>query len=1166
MTVLTSHHDPLLELTANAVKRLLSRTSVEAEQYLVICQHAFEAVLDLQRLDFLRIVGPHEHGVVVVPSYATRAAVAGTIPGISVVEDGQVNRPQTLRQRLVSDLPSADALRLLFVRSAGIAASNIVDANDTRVLTGVDTFARQFPTNNASMANGAGLSEHFRGITSETVTHLLGWPSGDGEVKEPEKLQRIYYLALLLTGHHSEHSHDLGGGRDSIDDHALRMVGAMGWRAAASRILASAADLSDSLRSVALVPGRPLRILLVDDEKSGDGVPEYADLFLRILKVFFGPESELATWNPCSAGQAEARGMVAGYASLYGGRTRAVEVALRKLWVGDDGHLSVSAPENVRVDALNAKFDYVFVDQLYKFHTVDASRGGSQVLGPALIRGLTRLFRDVASTPSVPEIIAISRDDQPDILQSAIRAGARDYLPKSRLLALPALLYRLIRARAAAAPELHRNFPEVYRLDNETQALLKSARVPNLGPLHRGPLSSELRQKQQSVAKILQSIPKTDLHVHAGSCMSPEFLVVASSVLLAQELFRSESAPTSASVSSATVDVWFRSCQDIAAAVTTLRSGGRWLWNFIVPGRAPAANSYPVETRRQQTWIHHAAASIRGALLPEVENADWSDYQAFRGLLHRELSIRDRLLRHEAKSAINALADLEVVLFALRHHERHRRGSDLWSRADCVRILLLTLAANDSAYAADGRTQPALEWAGDDLLELFRGGTIEERTRRAWVEFACGMFGQDSEVSAPELRSRGWRLTDGVEGLMLHMGRTGDLGAGAADERARVLETTIATGRRANNLNDYLEGCEFSGAEHLRHPLLMHLYAQQVVIDFIRQGVLYSELRAAPDGYVNAGIGMDFRHVCNCMEVAFTQAQTIAVDLFEGREPSGRWVAGVLGPKYEQFVLRRVLEDGAFPTKVGLLFVGKRHKALHEIILEAAAAAVMRPPAMQPVGNAAEFVRRELSRCRIVGFDLAGKEVGNPPERFVDEFARLARLHIPLTVHAGENESASFIEDSILRLKARRIGHGLSLTEDPALLARVREEKVGIELCPSSNFQTSHFGPPGARHGREYPLRHLVSEGVLVSINTDNPIISGTDIVQEFFQASYAWGGDGLPLWDALRLIRMGFVMSFMGLKERRAALELVGQRVFDIFSDPATKDVLRSLIQRSDD
>jgi adenosine deaminase len=147
----------------------------------------------------------------------------------------------------------------------------------------------------------------------------------------------------------------------------------------------------------------------------------------------------------------------------------------------------------------------------------------------------------------------------------------------------------------------------------------------------------------------------------------------------------------------------------------------------------------------------------------------------------------------------------------------------------------------------------------------------------------------------------------------------------------------------------------------------------------------------------------------------------------------------------------------------------------------------------------------------------------------------------------------------------REVGrdHGLTLVDDPQLTDRAREERVCVELCPVSNYQTNRFRDErkgGA--GRKYPLRTLLDNGNAVCINTDNPIISHTNIITEYFQASYAFGEPGLSLWEALRIIRMGFVHSFMSLPERRAMLELVDQIIFDLFSSQAVVDTLRSLVR----
>jgi len=368
---------------------------------------------------------------------------------------------------------------------------------------------------------------------------------------------------------------------------------------------------------------------------------------------------------------------------------------------------------------------------------------------------------------------------------------------------------------------------------------------------------------------------------------------------------------------------------------------------------------------------------------------------------------------------------------------------------------------------------------------------------------------------------------------------------------------------------EYLEGCELSGAEHLRHPLLMPLYAQQVLVQFLETGVSYAELRGSTEGYVNEEIGLSFEKAVSLFLDSFRGGQTVLADLYShGKSDRESWCAGVLGSRFSYKRVAELLQPRVglkrrLPPKVNLLFVGKRHKTTRQMIREVAACAILRPATTRTgrtsgrMNSSNEFLKRWMSSSDVVGFDLAGKEAGNPPGRFAAEFRQLSKLHIPLTVHAGENASAQFVEDAILELGARRIGHGLSLIEDPDLMLRVREARIGIELCPLSNHQTSHFSAEG---GRPYPLRAYLDEGIFVSLNTDNPIISGTDINREYFEASWAYGGDGLSLWDALRIVRMGYVQAFMGLPERRAMIEVVEQCLLDLLSEPGTIALLRSL------
>ncbi len=828
----------------------------------------------------------------------------------------------------------------------------------------------------------------------------------------------------------------------------------------------------------------------------------------------------------------------------------------------DYGTLTSSSRQtnNVR-EQLAAKCNgvrFILVDQLFKTRSDQEEFGG-----PLLIRGLARFLSDLAADGDSlenlrgfgkpPEIIALSRTGETHRILAAFRAGAKDYVLKSRLLALPAVLARLAGGTSELPSSYHRNFRGLYNLPNETIGLLRSAKICPVelnAPKSVTQATPGEEARRRWFARLLRALPKTDLHVHVGSCMSPEFLVLASLVGLARHHFRTVR-------------------PEITRAVEDFRRAIEGKWRPTVMGQDVEVECPKPEEWKPEKWITKYGKRIaqiiddESCLMSEKHGA----YRSFRATLHQGLGIQDHLDPAEAKRQINKKTWLDLVLFGLRYDERSGRKDCLrLNRADLIRIYVLVLAGKDE--------DALLCWNGTNLLGIFRGMEGENGYVLAWKMVNSTFYKRGCDAFTVEgFHRRGYQIAHESLPLKvrLNINETEDYVPRRLDFEKTPIEYTLASGLRSRNLVGYLEGCEFSGAEHLRHPFLIHLYAQQALCDFVRKGALYVELRGSPDGYVNMDLGFEFGNAIRCLVEAFSQAQTaVRAAIQEPLESGcGGWFAHILGERYQLDNLTRSSRDPVeevvspldrrLPCKVSLIFVGKRHKPSREIILEAAAAAVMNPTAERNVMSAADLASAEMIRCRVVGFDLAGKEFGTSPDQFTDEFSRLSKLHIPLTIHAGENASAEFVEDAILELGARRIGHGLSMIEDRALMARVREERVCIELCPVSNHQTSHFGEPGDSYVRQYPLRRYLREGILVTICTDNPIVSDTNLVKEYFQASYAFGPDGLSLWEALRIIRMGFVASFLDLPERRAMLQLAEQYLFDMFSN---NEVVRGLRQ----
>jgi adenosine deaminase len=137
----------------------------------------------------------------------------------------------------------------------------------------------------------------------------------------------------------------------------------------------------------------------------------------------------------------------------------------------------------------------------------------------------------------------------------------------------------------------------------------------------------------------------------------------------------------------------------------------------------------------------------------------------------------------------------------------------------------------------------------------------------------------------------------------------------------------------------------------------------------------------------------------------------------------------------------------------------------------------------------------------LVALDLAGDEANFPGEQFEEHFKRARDAGWKITVHAGETTGAESVWHAIQKLGASRIGHGIHAADDPALLETLAEHRIGIEVSLTSNVQTSSI-PDYASS----PLRNYLERGLLATINTDDPGVSGIDLPYEYNVAAPAAG------------------------------------------------------------
>ncbi|MFJ6281045.1 adenosine deaminase [Arthrobacter subterraneus] len=280
--------------------------------------------------------------------------------------------------------------------------------------------------------------------------------------------------------------------------------------------------------------------------------------------------------------------------------------------------------------------------------------------------------------------------------------------------------------------------------------------------------------------------------------------------------------------------------------------------------------------------------------------------------------------------------------------------------------------------------------------------------------------------------------------------------------------------------------------------------AQEFVEDLADDGVVYGEVRWAPEQHLTGGLSLD-----DAVE-AVQEGLDAGVEAVAAR---GRTI------------------------QVGQLITAMRHADRGQEI--------------------AELAVRHRDRGA-VGFDIAGAENGFPPARFADAFTYLAQHQFPATVHAGEAAGIDSIVDALVSGRAQRLGHGVRIAEDITVefdddggsdagvgmvtlgrvAAWVRDRGIPLEICPSSNLQTGAieaFGKDIASH----PIDLLYQLGFNITVNTDNRLMSGVSLTDEFELLVETFDYD---LDDLLDLTLNAVEAAFLPLDSRTALAELIAQ------------------------
>ena len=169
-------------------------------------------------------------------------------------------------------------------------------------------------------------------------------------------------------------------------------------------------------------------------------------------------------------------------------------------------------------------------------------------------------------------------------------------------------------------------------------------------------------------------------------------------------------------------------------------------------------------------------------------------------------------------------------------------------------------------------------------------------------------------------------------------------------------------------------------------------------------------------------------------------------------------------------------------------------------------------------------------RDHFIAVGLDSSERGNPPEKFARVFARCRSLGLHAVAHAGEEGPPAYVRGALDALGAERIDHGVRSLEDPALVARLRAERIPLTVCPLSNVRLRVCD-----RLEDHPLRRMLDAGLDVSLASDDPAYFGGYLDRNYVDtfAALALGGAA-----AYRMARNGLTSSFAGPEEKRRLVE----------------------------
>jgi adenosine deaminase len=302
------------------------------------------------------------------------------------------------------------------------------------------------------------------------------------------------------------------------------------------------------------------------------------------------------------------------------------------------------------------------------------------------------------------------------------------------------------------------------------------------------------------------------------------------------------------------------------------------------------------------------------------------------------------------------------------------------------------------------------------------------------------------------------------------------------------LTRRLTEGAHRGHLEVYLDAFRHTVAV-MQTPDALRRVAAECAADLAADGVVYAEVRFAPELHTERGLSLD--EVVQAVLEGFRQ---------------GSANAGQRGRGITVYALLTAMRTAARSLEIAELAVRYRDQG-------------------------------------VVGFDIAGAEAGWPPSRHLDAFQYLKRENFHITIHAGEGFGLPSIWEAVQWCGTERLGHGVRIVDDieisregnvrlGRLAAYIRDRRIPLELCPTSNVQTG-----AARSIAEHPIGILRQLQFRVTVNTDNRLMSQVTLSSEFHRLTEVFGYG----WSDVEWLTINAMKSaFAGFDERLRLINTV--------------------------